>query len=178
MNKAPFISRQGPSAGLMDDEDSRLPKNICIRNGTIGLSSHHGIHGNGNTNILLENLVINKFEVAGIALNGSKNVVCRHIEIRDSSRDVQVNFLYSNAIYTRRFLLDLHKQVPDAFLNIGGVDKKDVNTTICELQAEMIKNVYMCIIRGEQVKSSLFYNTSCLPEGNIYGIVFNKKEEL
>ena len=172
LNKSPFLSHQGPSSF----GDPGFPKNICIRNGTIGLSSHHGIHGNGNTNILLEDLIINQFEVAGIAINGGKNVVCRHIEIRDSSRDVQVNFLYSNAIYTRRFLLDLYKQVPDAFLDIGGDDstRKDIKTIICELQTEMIKNVYMSIINGEKVKSSLFHNTSCLPEGNIYGMVFNK----
>ena len=43
-----------------------------IKNGTLGKSSHHGIHGNNMSNILIENLLIEDFEVAGIALNGGE----------------------------------------------------------------------------------------------------------
>ena len=170
LNSSPFIRGQGPD----DFGKINFPKNICIRNGTLGRSSHHGIHGNGNQNVLIEYLVIKDFEVAGIALNGSENTVCRHIDIRDTNKDVQINFLYSNAIYTRRFLCDLHKQNKDAFLNINGTDKKNIETIICELQTEMIQNVYIPVSRGEAICSAIFKNVSLMPEGNLYGIVLNK----
>lgn len=170
LNPSPFIRGQGPA----DFGKLYFPQNICIRNGTLGLSSHHGIHGNGNKNILLENLVIKDFEVAGLHLNGSENVVARRIDIQDISRDVQVNFLYSNALYTRRFLCQLYKENPDAFLNINGSDKKTVETILNELQTEMIEKVYLPLLYEKDVTSDLFYNKSLLPEGNIYGIVLNR----
>ena len=170
LNTSPFIHGQGPA----DFGKLYFPQNICIRNGTLGRSSHHGIHGNGNKNLLLENLVIKDFEVAGIHLNGGENVVCRKIDIMDSSRDVQVNFLYSNALYTRKFLCQLSNEIPDAFLNINGYNKKNVKTILDELQTEMIKEVYLPLLRGKTVTSSLFYNESLLAEGNIYGIVLNR----
>ena len=100
LNSSPFIGGQGPS----NFGEIQFPKNIYIKNGILGRSSHHGIHGNGNHNILLENLIIKDYEVGGIALNGSENVIIRNIEIEDSLKDVNINFLYSNALYTRRFL--------------------------------------------------------------------------
>ena len=49
-------------------------KNITIKNGTLGLSSHSGIHGNNNSNVLIENLIIKDFEVGGIMLNGGSRI--------------------------------------------------------------------------------------------------------
>lgn len=169
LNESPFIAGQGPS----NFGDIQYPSNIWIKNGTIGLSSHHGIHGNGNKNILLENLIIKDYEVAGIALNGSDNVICRNIEIKDSSKIVDINFLYSNALYTRRFLYELWQHNPNASLNINGNTNKSIKTIICELQMEMIEKVYKLILENKKPISQLFTNNTKLPEGNIYGIVFN-----
>lgn len=48
-------------------------RNVTIRNGSLGRSPHHGIHGNQNTNIRIYDLTIKDWEVAGISLNGLKN---------------------------------------------------------------------------------------------------------
>lgn len=169
LNKSPFITGQGPS----NFGEIEFPKNICIKNGILGKSSHHSIHGNGNKNILLENLTITEYEVAGIAINGGENMIFRDIKIKDSSKIVDINFLYSNALYTRRFLYQLIKKNPNAYLNIKGKNKKYVSQILCELQDEMINKVYKFIIKKEQHQSNLFLNKSKLPEGNIYGIVLN-----
>ena len=59
---APFISHQGP--GYFGDI---VTANGCvIKNGKIGLSSHHGIHGNGARNVLIEDIQVFNFEVGGI----------------------------------------------------------------------------------------------------------------
>ena len=81
LNKSPFIKSQGPSDfGDAKNENSDYPKNIYICNGKLGKSSHHSIHGNGNKNVLIENLIIKDFEVAAIAINGGENIILRYIE--------------------------------------------------------------------------------------------------
>ena len=121
----------------------------------------------------MENLIIKNYEVGGIALNGSENVIIRNIEIGDSLKDVNINFLYSNALYTRRFLYELWEHKPDAFLLVNGTQNIDIGTILCELQKEMIDKVYLNLISNTMPTSQLFLNSSGLPEGNIYGIVLN-----
>jgi len=169
LNSSPFINGQGPS----NFGEIQFPKNIYIKNGTLGRSSHHGIHGNGNHNIIIENLVIKNYEVGGIALNGSENVIIRNIEIKDSLRDVNINFLYSNALYTRRFLYELLKHNSNAFLFVNGTQNIKIENILCELQKEMIDKVYTKLISNNKPESQLFLNSTGLPEGNIYGIVLN-----
>ena len=45
------------------------------------MSSHHGIHGNLSTNLILSNLTIKNFEVFGVALNGSTNVIINDVVV-------------------------------------------------------------------------------------------------
>ena len=56
---------------------------VLIKNGTLSRSSHHGIHGNKNTNIIIQNLSIKDFEVAGIALNGTTIGILDNIKINN-----------------------------------------------------------------------------------------------
>ena len=88
LNETPFIKNQGPS----NFGEISYNNYIYIKNGKLGLTSHHGIHGNGNKNILIEDLDISNFEVAAIALNGSENCVINKVNIHDSSKDTIVNF--------------------------------------------------------------------------------------
>ena len=63
----PFIPKQGPA---QFGNTIRSSSNVAIINGKIGLSSHHGIHGNGVNNIMVKNVDFIDNEVCGIALNG------------------------------------------------------------------------------------------------------------
>jgi hypothetical protein len=174
LNKSPFIKTQGPSDfGNATGNNGDFPKYIYIKNGILGRTSHHSIHGNGNKNVLLENLIIKDFEVGAIAINGGENIICRHINITNSLQDVPINFLYSNALYTRRFLYQLWENNPDAFLLVNGTNKQSIKEIICNLQTEMIEHVYLPLINNQKITSKLFKNESNLPEGNIYGIVIN-----
>lgn len=174
LNKSPFIKTQGPSDfGDATGNNGDFPKYIYIKNGILGRTSHHSIHGNGNKHVLLENLIIKDFEVGAIAINGGENIICRHINITNSLQDVPINFLYSNALYTRRFLYQLWESNPDAFLLVNGTNNQSIKKIICDLQEEMIDQVYLPLINNMEITSELFKNESKLPEGNIYGIVIN-----
>ena len=168
LNKTPFIKNQGPS----NFGEINYNNYICIKNGKLGLTSHHGIHGNGNKYILIENLDISNFEVAAIALNGSENCIINKINIHDSVDDTIVNFLYSNAIYTRVFLKQLLNKVDSTHIKILGKEKQGTEI-LDELEKEIIENVYIPLKNGDPIKSSLFKNKFKLPQGNIYAIVLN-----
>ena len=62
-------------------ETYKSANRVCIINGNLDVSSHHGIHANLANDVLLSNLTIKNFEVAGIALNGTKNAVLNNLTI-------------------------------------------------------------------------------------------------
>ena len=68
-------------------------KNIEIRNGILGLSSHHGIHSNDAKNIVIKDLVIKDFEVGAIQLNGFKGALIEDVKIGPSFQQVPVRGL-------------------------------------------------------------------------------------
>ena len=93
-------------------------QNVYIKGpGTIGLSSHHGVHGNGHKesngsltpiqNILFENVTFENYEIAGFHLNGFKNVIIKDCTFKHHNQSLSVratlsavNFLkpYINAV--------------------------------------------------------------------------------
>ena len=72
-----FVGDQGP-ANLGRTEIQSL-FNIEIKNGELGLTSHHGIHGFSATNVSISNVNVHDFDVAGIHCNG-----CNNVDIQDS----------------------------------------------------------------------------------------------
>ena len=54
----PFMPAQGPG---MFGAAPRVASNVEIKNGYLGLSSHHGIHGNQNTNINIHDIYISGY---------------------------------------------------------------------------------------------------------------------
>ena len=77
-------------------------KNIQIKNGILGLSSHHGIHGNLNKNIQIENVQIIDFLTHGIQLNGFENVLIKNVEIGPSTRNSYFKPSWGNARISQR----------------------------------------------------------------------------
>ena len=63
----PFIDTQGPTwTGVGVDS----PSNVVIKDGTIGLTSHHGILAIRTENVEVSNVWIKDFETHGVAFNG------------------------------------------------------------------------------------------------------------
>merc|ERR1719171_1326365 len=57
---------------------------VTINKCELGLSSHHGIHGNNAIGVTIKNGLIKDFEVAGIALNGGHTVTIEDMTVGPS----------------------------------------------------------------------------------------------
>ncbi|CAE8641398.1 unnamed protein product [Polarella glacialis] len=111
----PFIAKVGPPQFGIVTEEINFATDAVIENGILGLSSHHGIHGNRNSRIFLKNLVIRDFEVGGISLNGAEELLIQNVTIgptagfSPSSQDALVvpQATLSQARFIEHFLFDL-----------------------------------------------------------------------
>lgn len=165
----------------------RPANNVIIRNGNIGLSSHHAIHGNSASNILIENITIDDFEVGGIALNGVNNVYVHDIKIINSmgtNLKVPVNGRFSAAVYiwrTFKMISDLQKD--DFSINIKR-EKLSIRKAYIKLDTLIKQTVE--VVEKEGLSNIItnypkeIYNLFGNPGGfqdcsAIYGILFNKK---
>ena len=166
----PFIRKQGPADFGEHVEEAN---NIFITNGTLGLSSHHGIHGNLCKNCILNDLIFEEFAVAAIHLNGAHNIVLNNIVCDNSAIDIKINSLFSQA----QFILELLKASTlddDSFITIHGADK--TLSTIKENLQTDIDEVYHCINNNIPYTSDkVFHNSDGKLDANMYGIVFNTK---
>ena len=89
----PFVPKQGPS----NFGNTLISgSNIMIKNGIIGLSSHHGIHGNNNNTILIKDLKFVDNEVCSIAINGGKYIYVYNVNIVRNRHDIPVLGSYAN----------------------------------------------------------------------------------
>jgi len=163
----PFIPPQGPSAfGPI-----KFCKNVKVKNGAFGLTSHSAIHGNNMTNVILENLTIFNFEQAGIALNGGETVILEDINVDNSSHNVFVNALYSQSRFVKSFLQTAIEN-GDPSIVIQGQTKTATNL-LEELNTEM-DSVYNDVVNNKtEVTSQLYRNPKGIIDGNIYGIILN-----
>ena len=101
---SPFFTKQGPASFTGDKDKFENGCDILITNGKLGLSSHHGIHGNNCTNIILDNLDIYDFEVAGIAINGAKHSIINNVTIRDNLKNCPFKRkIFTSKIYKTSF---------------------------------------------------------------------------
>lgn len=161
---APFIPAQGP-ATFSTPSNFKAGEKVLIKNGTLGISSHHGIHGNKMKNIILQNLSIENFEVAGIALNGAINSILYNITIKNTCTNCRVLSTYSQARFIRTFL-----QTVPAGTVING---KDISGVITDLNngLEEAKNA---VLAGN-IPSNMFGNSHFDKgyDGNVYGLVLN-----
>ena len=167
----PFIPNQGPANfGLQ----FFAPTNVKIKNGYIGMSSHHGIHGNGMQNIILENLIVYNFEIAGIALNGGANVLFKNIQVYNTNINVPVMATYSMSRFIRPFLIQI-KDTTNPNIILAGLN---VNATILldNIDTEM-NTVYNDFIvnKNSYISSNFYRNDKKVADGSVYGILLNQK---
>ena len=166
---APFIGVQGPSPGISQGHTSA--KKAAIINGTLGLSSHHGIHGNSSSEILLANLVIKDFQVAGISLNGLTNSIFHNVTIKNALTDVPVLSSFSQSIFALPFVERLMKQKPDAVIYIQK-KAKTIQEVYADLRGAIEKSKRQILSTGKTT-NNLFHNESGLSDANMYGLSLN-----
>ena len=178
LGSAPFVPKTGPHDFT---NNFVIADNVIIKNGILGLSSHHGIHGNNCEHIKMLDLEIKDFEVGAISINGGKNILVKDVVAGPSSKQVAFLGLFSTG-----------KQIE------GYVESLEVGGHICgetppfitirgnEMSArEVLENLRKIVKETEDAFLSenydqipkLFRNEGNLPDGSaLYGILFHSEK--
>ena len=78
-----FPLNQGPG---FFGHDPKFANNVVIKDGVIGLSSHHGIHGHYNSDVTIKNVHVYDFETHGIQMSYFNHLRIQNVEIGPSSK--------------------------------------------------------------------------------------------
>jgi len=172
----PFVPNQGPH-GFGATIASAT--NVTIKNGTIGRSSHHGIHGNGNENVVIKNVDFVDFEVAALALNGVEGLTVVRSTARNRE-DVPVIGTYSNARFIAPYLDWLVMTGSSTTLRVAGVDltapeiKAALRSSLNSVFEDVIQDGEGFIDPVEHPDAyALYHNRHGLIDGNSYGFLVN-----
>jgi len=176
-----FLPGQGPG---FFGHDPQFASNVVIKNGYLGLTSHHGIHGNYNKDLTIENLVVKNFETHGIQLNGFDNVVLNNVEVGPTSQQVYLRAEYGHMRYMLPRLRAIAEENPDGTIQYSGRDEVWTAATLAdelEIQLNLAFNyaVYGTVPEDETDSSwvsakSVFINENGIPYGSVqHGIFLN-----
>ena len=173
----PFIPDQGPQPGGFG---STL--NSCVRcsvkNGKLGRSSHHGIHGNNAHDLVVHDVVFEKYEVAAISCNGCKRVEIERVQALGSETQIPTRATYSAARFMMIFWAGIAPLLASDPTSAAAID---LSAKAAALQARM-DQVYNDIIHnGGQIIDAENQRQFALPvvdgkrlvDGNAYGMTFH-----
>lgn len=170
LGSQPFVANQGPATFGAATGCAR----VCIRNGFLGLSSHHGVHSPGGAReILIEDVQIAEFEVGGVHLNGAEDAQLRRVHVGPARQDVPVISTYSQARFVRRHLDAILARDPDASLAFasgavsGAAIRDELRAALAAVEAD--------VAAGRPVADPVFANADGLSDCNVYGVVLSSR---
>ena len=173
LNDQPFPPRLGPADFGTELQE---PARIEIRNGTLGRTSHHGILGNNNQAITLSDLHFVDYEVAGISLNGVRNLSITNIDLRSNDHIFTIG-TYSSVRFLLPYLEDLARKAPNYRLEL--VDRSPTAAALVQTLRSLVHDVHVDLIDHGRTRIdpdlhpqafALFHNASGLIDGTSYGI--------
>ncbi|KAL9182847.1 hypothetical protein ACHAXT_004126 [Thalassiosira profunda] len=176
---APFLPSVGPAQ--FNGATPFVPAtNVEILGpGTLGLSSHHAIHGNENVNVKISAVTFEDFEVAAVSLNNVDGLEISSCDILRNRQDVPVVGMFSAARFIRPYVKFLAAENYEMTFQ-GGVVK-----TAADLYAsllETINNVYDDVMAGGKIDPAahpeehrLFDNPKSVIDGPCYAFVVHGK---
>ena len=148
--------------------------------GTVGLSSHHGIHGNENENIKILDVTFKNFEVGAVSLNNVKELKIKDCNIPNNRQDVPILGSFSAALQIRPYLKQLKASNPRYSMTLGGVVKsvEDVYATLVNHIANVYKDVMETGFIDEAThpdEYSLYNNPKRVVDGPCYVFLVHGK---
>ena len=148
--------------------------------GTVGLSSHHGIHGNENENIKILGVTFKNFEVGAVSLNNVKGLKIKDCNIPNNRQDVPILGSFSAALQIRPYLKQLKASNPRYSMTLGGVVKsvEDVYATLVNHIANVYKDVMETGFIDEAThpdEYSLYNNPKRVVDGPCYVFLVHGK---
>lgn len=182
LSDQPFIPTQGPFDFGSDLDGAQR---VTIKNGTIGRSSHHGVHGNGNEDITIRNVDFVDYEVGAAALNGVNGLDVTNVTAVNR-KDVPVLGAFSSAQFIKFYVEDLVRSGSQTTLTADGVvlDATDIKAGL----VDAINNTHRDIIvnpnvvdgraqidsAAHPVEYGLFHNQFGVVDGNSYSFLVNQ----
>eukprot|EP00581_Thalassiosira_minuscula_P006599 CAMPEP_0183703728 /NCGR_PEP_ID=MMETSP0737-20130205/1363_1 /TAXON_ID=385413 /ORGANISM="Thalassiosira miniscula, Strain CCMP1093" /LENGTH=655 /DNA_ID=CAMNT_0025930525 /DNA_START=215 /DNA_END=2182 /DNA_ORIENTATION=- len=183
---SPFIAGVGPAQFVSENSTFVPASNIEIRGpGRIGRSSHHGIHGNENTNVKIIDVEFYDFEVAAVSLNNVDSLEISGCNVIRNREDVPVVGLFSAARFLRPYAKFLSQQGYELEFknpNTGMFENKKAEDLYKNL-IEAINNVYNDVIYGNgfidkqkhEEEYHLFHNPFRVIDGPCYAFLVHGK---
>ena len=173
----PFIHGEGPAN--FGGGSFRTANGLIVRNGRLGRSSHHGIHGNGGRHVMIDDVKISRFEVAGFACNGCRDVLVRASHIGPTRRDVPARAMLTQSTFLLRFA-EIAIASPSAIAH--AIQHARVTTTydalslrVSEARDDIVLNGLMTVDEVIHPRAyALFGNKNGLADGACYGLVIHK----
>ena len=128
LGNSPFIKGQGPGG---DWGNLKICKNIVIysskkNKGILGRSSHFGIAGNENQNVIIENIEVSNFESIGLIFNNIDNLYLYNCKIKDSNKEVIINSNYAALLAIHKIIRQLISNSLSEISNIK-FNNKNIN---------------------------------------------------
>ena len=179
----PFIPNQGPADFGADIVSAN---NVVIRNGTVGRSAHHGIHGNDNRNIVIANVDFVDYEVGAVALNGVDGLLVHNVTATNR-KDVSVLGTFSSAQFLKPYVDWLVRSGSQTRLTIQGETltatdiKGALRTSINRVHDDIIVDRHLTDGRAtidaaaHPEEYALFHNPHGVVDGNSYSFLVNRR---
>jgi hypothetical protein len=172
---APFIRSAGPAQFVGTNETFTPASDFVLKGpGTLGRSSHHGVHGNENTNVRISEVTFKDFEVAAVSLNRVTQLTINDCTVLGSRKDVPVMGLFSAARFIRPYLKKLTES--NYSMHLRGVTT-DASTLYNNLLTS-IKNVFDDVSKFGAINPSthpdehrLFDNPKRVVDGPCYAFL-------
>jgi hypothetical protein len=144
--------------------------------GRFGRSSHHAIHGNDNTDVVIRDVTFQDFEVAAVSLNNVDNLLIEDCDVLQNRQDVPVIGAWSGALFIRPYL-DVLRGMEYSMTLMG--DTFTAATAYDEL-TEMLTSVYEDVMTTGFISESnpgytLFHNIHHVIDGPCYSFVVHGK---
>merc|ERR1719361_1674803 len=167
--------------------DPKFANNVVIKNGVIGLSSHHGIHGHNNKDVVIENVQIKDFETHGVQMSYFFNLRMSNVEIGPSSNVAYLKGEYAYARWTVQALERIQKtEYNDIFpITFSGRTESLEFDDIIENLRNLMDIAFKSVMGVEEYDDDdedyleakeLFISDDGLPYGAVmYGLFLNLK---
>jgi hypothetical protein len=184
LGSSPFIPSQGPHNFGNTFE---IADGCYIINGHIGQSSHHGIHGNKCTKVLLDNVSFKKYEIAAVHMNAASYTYVNKVNVLGNCTTCPVFGTFSAARFLIPYLDKLASSNPGFTIRIFGANV-GVTTIRNRLKTAMF-NVYKDVVidkaitggfirdtrkgSGTHNEWGVFHNFNSRTDGNQYGMAFH-----
>ena len=182
LSDQPFIPSQGPFDFGADIDGAHR---VTIKNGIIGRSSHHGIHGNANADITIRNVDFIDYEVGAVALNGVDGLDVKNVTAVNR-KDLPVLGTFSSAQFIKFYIEDLVRSGSQTTLRVDGavLGAAEIRSGL----VEAINNTHEDIIvspnvvdgraqidgAAHPVEYGLFHNAQGVVDGNSYSFLVNR----